>query len=57
MYKLIEDYVWGGATTAVKDKVNVGVKLNFKSYNIVGNVKQEKCVKFNKDVMVFRARV
>lgn len=40
LYKLIGDLVGCGVTTASKDKVNFGEKLNLKSY-YNGNVKKE----------------
>lgn len=56
MYKLIGDHVQGGTIDATKGKVNVGVKLNLKSYISDDNVKEEKYIKFNEEVTVFRGK-
>lgn len=56
IYKLIEDPIWSGVVAISKHKVSIDEKFNLKSYKNDGNVKQEKCVKFNEDVKVLRGK-
>lgn len=53
LYKLIGDLVQDGATTIVNGKMNIGDRLNLKSYISNDNVRWEKHVKFNVYVTVF----